>query len=77
MCWQDGLFLLGSIILGASLWPSIRGPNKPDVRTSLVQTAILASYGVAYLTLHLWGAAVGIAVNTLGWTVLLVQRIQR
>ena len=75
MSWQDGLLFIGSIVLGLSLWPSIRGKDKPALKTSFVQTAILASYGIAYVTLGLWGAAAGIAINTLGWLVLLVQKV--
>jgi hypothetical protein len=77
MSWQDGLLMVGSAVLGLGLWPSIRGPHKPAVWTSAITTAVLVSYGVAYITLHLWGATAGIAVNALGWAILLAQRIRQ
>ena len=76
MSWQDGLFFIGSIALGLGLLPSIWSSDKPAVKTSLVTATVLASFCVAYVTLHLWAATIGTALDTLGWLVLLVQKVR-
>lgn len=75
MMWQDWLFFLGSIGLGAALWPSIRSDQKPAAWTSFYMAAILGAFIVAFASLHLWLTVVGETICTIGWAVLWVQKV--
>ena len=76
MSWQDWTLFLGSIGLGLSLLPSIRSNQKPSAWTSFYMAAILGVFIVVFATLRLWMTVVGETACTLGWLVLLVQKVR-
>jgi len=77
MIWQDWLFLAGTVINAAALWPAIRGKDKPPLKTSALTGAVVAAYVVGFATLGLKVSALATAVLAVGWIILAIQKFNR
>ena len=74
MPWQDWVLSIGGFVLLASLMPTVIGPHKPALTTSIMSATIIFIFGVTLATLGLWLTAVANVGNSIAWTVLAVQR---
>jgi hypothetical protein len=73
--WQDALIAFGNFVMAAALIPSIRSrADKPPLATSVPSAVFLTSFGIAFLTLGLWLAMVGVWSGAVCWWVLAWQR---
>jgi hypothetical protein len=72
--WQDFVFTIGSLFFIVALVFSVRSPDKPPVRTSVITGFWLVVFSVVYATLSLPLAAVTSAISGLLWFTLAVQK---
>jgi hypothetical protein len=72
----DLIFTLGSIIFALALVPSIRGLDKPDIKTSLTTGSVLAVFAATYLSIEFWFSASMTLVTSLMWFTLAWQKRQ-
>jgi hypothetical protein len=73
--WQDFAFAAGGFVFTACLVPILRNPRAGVPRSSSVVTsAFLALYTVAYASLGMHAAAVMEGVMTLAWAAIAVWR---
>lgn len=70
----DLIFSVGSFVLTAALLPSLWGPNKPALSTSILTGTVLAFFSLTYLALGFYLSA-GVSLTTsLLWGTLAVQK---
>ena len=77
MPWQDWVFAISGIILGASLIPTIRGDDKPALSTGALTTVVISIISVTMATLGLWLAAGTNVLIVLGWGTITWQKYQQ
>ncbi len=77
MIWQDLLIMVGGFVLSVSLIPTLRGPHKPPVASSLPIAVVLATFALAFGTLGLWASCAAMILQSATWWALLIQRIRR
>jgi hypothetical protein len=73
--WQDVILTIGSFLFSVALIPTIQGPVKPPLRTSLVTGLTLVVFAICYVTLGLYLAALSGALTAGAWLLLAWQRI--
>ena len=75
MLWEELVILCGSLIANAALIPTIRDPaaNVP-FRTSAMTASILVVQTAMFLSLGLFTTAVGTAIGTTCWGLILFVR---
>lgn len=71
--WQDWIAAAANLVFVVGLIPSIIGPNKPDVVTSLLTGAALCGILATNVSKRWWMASVLCAANITGWFILAVQ----
>lgn len=76
MHWQDIVLTVGQIIFIIALIPAIRNKQKPPFLTNILNAFVLFCFGVVYITLSLWFAAVTTCIVAILWLVLTVQSSQ-
>lgn len=74
MSWQDLVLTVGQTFFVIALIPSIKGKDKPAFLTSLITVVVLLFFAISYFTLSLWGSMLGALLNSLGWSILAVQK---
>lgn len=74
MHWQDWIFTIGTLIFVASLIPSITGPNKPSVYTSIPSAIVLAIFSLTYISLSFWFSAIATTTTAICWSILAIQK---
>lgn len=74
MHWQDIVIALCSWLASAALIPSLVSADKPALTSSLFTFAIVATYGVCYVSLGLWIAALSSALLSIVWLTLAYQK---
>lgn len=75
MIWQDLVFTVGGLLLALLLIPMIRDPDAAAPRTTSIPTAVvLYVFGVAFLTLGLYGSAAMNTMTALCWTFIAAKR---
>ncbi len=67
MIWQDWAILVGQVVLGLTLVPTVVAKAWVPYATSLPAVAVLAAFCAVFLTLGLYGAATTSALNALAW----------
>lgn len=67
MSWQDLVFTVGGVIGIIALLPSLRGPDKPAVTTSLMNVFIMAAFGFTDASLGLYFAASTAVLVCIEW----------
>ena len=77
MPWQDWVFAVCGVILGASLIPTIRGHDKPALSTGLITTILVAVLTVTMTTLGLWLSAATNLLIVAGWGTITYQKFQQ
>lgn len=77
MPWQDIVISVGQWAMTAALVPSLIGPNKPAVSSSIMTGTLIAIFGITYASLDLWSATVSSGVCALAWFVLAWQGWRR
>lgn len=70
---QDWVLSVCQWVFIVALLPSIFGPRKPAMATSLITGGTLAAMAVTYATLELWIATASTAAVSVGWFVLAAQ----
>jgi hypothetical protein len=75
MPWQDWVFFLGGFVLLAGLLPTVRGPDKPALTTSLMSAFLVTVFAVTMATLGLWLSALSNASVALVWSLIAAQTI--
>ena len=73
MIWQDLMFMIGGFIFAPSLWFSIRGKEKPPIKTSLPTALVLTVFVACYITMSFWMAMVSTTLTALCWYILFFQ----
>lgn len=76
MSFADLVFTVGGVILAAGLLPSVFGPEKPALATSLVTGSVVAVYAVTFLHLGLLFSSLTSFVQVALWAVLAVQEFR-
>ncbi len=74
MSWQDSVFTIGSIILGIALLPSMLGPNKPELATSVMTSCVLYFFAFTYSSLGLVFSTIAVGLTAIMWTILAIQK---
>jgi amino acid permease len=75
--WQDWVLSTGAFLVLLSLLPTLRGPHKPALTTS-VMTAVLGSIMTLTLaTLGLWLSAVANGAVSLLWMAIALSTVRR
>lgn len=69
----DLIFAVGGLILAAGLLPSVFGPEKPALATSLVTGSIILIYSVTFMAMGLWISGSINLVQSILWVTLAVQ----
>jgi hypothetical protein len=77
MVWQDAVLSIGGLIFILALLPSIFGPDKPAFLTSLLNTIVVSSFMIVYLSFSLWLSAVTTGLTASMWLILAFQKYQR
>jgi hypothetical protein len=75
MPWQDWVFFLGGFVLLAGLVPTLRGPDKPALTTSLMSAGLITLFAVTMGTLGLWLSALANASVAVAWCIIAIQTI--
>ena len=75
MKWQDWVLSVGNIIIAVALIPTILGPSKPAILTSILTATVLYSFGICFFTLKLKLSCVTVSIAATLWLVLLIQAI--
>lgn len=73
MSWQDLVLTVGQLIFVLALLPSILGPDKPAIGTSLITATVLVIFAAVDLTLNLIFTSVVVSITAVGWFVLAFQ----
>ena len=71
--WQDWVISVGQFLFFIALLPSIRGKEKPALRTSLMTAIVLTIFAYTQYTLGLYLSVVSAIASALGWYILLWQ----
>lgn len=75
MAWEELVILCGSLVANAALIPTIRDPTASvPFRTSAMTASILVVQTSMFLSLGLFTTAVGTAVGTTCWVLILFVR---
>lgn len=74
MSWQDIVLSVSQVVFVIALLPSVFSKNKPAIATSVMNLIFLYVISYVYLTLSLFGSAIGIFIVATLWTVLAVQK---
>lgn len=74
MVWQDIVISICQIIAVFSLMPSITSKDKPALKTSVMNMAIVFTIATTLLALKLWIASLTAYMIALSWTVLATQK---
>jgi hypothetical protein len=77
MAWQDIVLTAGNYIFAIALLPSVFGPDKPALSSSLMTGSVLALFGVVYLSLGLVSSTFSVALTSFIWFVLAYQQWRR
>ncbi len=68
------MFATGSIVFIIALAPTVRSEHKPPLLTSVPTGLILLSFSIAYVTLHLWFAAITTLGTSIEWLFIAAQK---
>lgn len=77
MPWQDWVFSISGIVLGASLIPTIRGDDKPALSTGVLTTIFVFILATTMTTMGLWLAAVTNYFIVGAWATISMQKYQQ
>mgnify|MGYP001565123356 FL=1 len=72
MIWQDAVLLVGQVVLGLTLLPTLRAGAPVPRLTSVPAAAVLFGFAVTFLSLGLYGATITSSFNAGTW--LLIAR---
>lgn len=75
--WQDYVFTTGQLFFMIALVPTIRGAQKPETSTSLLNTTVLLVFAATHFSLQLWFASVTTLIVAGQWLFLFWQRVQQ
>jgi hypothetical protein len=73
----DVIFGAGSLFFAASLIPSVRGEQKPNILTSAVTALWLWIFVSMYIYMHFIFSALSTGASAVLWSVLFAQEAQR
>jgi uncharacterized membrane protein YGL010W len=74
--WQDWVIMTGSLLFFFALLPSIFSDNKPSIWTSAMTATVLSAFTITYWTLDLTFGTITTGIATIGWWILLYQKIK-
>lgn len=74
MNWQDLIFAIGSISFSIALIPAVRAFEKPPVKTSAVTGFWLTVFGITYIAMAFYFAAVTTLISAGLWWTLAIQK---
>jgi len=72
--WQDIVFGTGQWLFAIALIPSILSNNKPSIMTSALNSMVLASFVIAYITMGFYVSAFSATIVAIEWLILLIQK---
>lgn len=73
MNWQSALFTVGGVIFTLALLPSLFGPHKPSIWSSILTGSILTLFSLAYFTLGWIEPGCATASTAVCWWLLAIQ----
>ena len=71
--WQDTVIGVGGFALFFSLIPMIFAEVPPPLTSSGLVALVLGSYVICFITMRLWLSAIGLSLQTIIWTILVIQ----
>ena len=74
MVWQDIVIAVCQLCFLPAMLPTLLGPDKPALSTSVLNALIVAVITVCFATLQLWFAVGTGTVTVLIWLTLAVQK---
>lgn len=74
--WQDSVLAVAQLTFAPSMIPTLRGPDKPALSTSVLNAVIVTVIATTQGTLGLWRAVATSSLIALIWTVLAVQKFR-
>jgi hypothetical protein len=75
--WQDWVLSAGSFLVFVSLLPTVVGPDKPALSTSVMSTVLVIVVASTLATLDLWLSAAANYVVAVAWLTIAVQTVLR
>lgn len=75
MKWQDWVLSIGNIIIAIALIPTVLGPSKPAILTSIITATVLYTFGVCFFTLKLKLSCFTVGIAATLWVILLIQGV--
>lgn len=76
MSWEEVVVAVGTLALGLFLLPTILGPHKPSLLTSIPTFFIILAFAASFASLDLWLAAVSNAFNATCWLAVIARTVQ-
>lgn len=74
MIWQDLVFMIGGFVFAPSLIFTIKGRDKPPLKTSIPTAIVLTIYLLCYATMHFWLALISTSLTAACWYILAYQK---
>lgn len=72
--WQDWIITIGQALFIVALVPAVLAKEKPPLLTSLLSAAVLFVFGIVYITLSFWFAALSTTGTGVLWAILAFQK---
>lgn len=74
--WQDFVLSLCILCFNIALLPTLLSRHKPHVTTGIITAAFQIVAFSVYATLHLWYTGSMCLVNSLLWTIIVIQKLE-
>jgi hypothetical protein len=76
MSWQDITIAAGSVSFSIALIPTVKGPSKPALTSSVITAFWLFIFAIVYASLKLWFACATEILATSVWMILAIQVVR-
>jgi amino acid permease len=77
MRWQDWVLGTGAFLVLFSLLPTIRGPHKPALSTSMMTSVLGTIMTITLATLGLWLSAVANGAVSIAWMAIALSTVRQ
>jgi 4-hydroxybenzoate polyprenyltransferase len=71
---EDLIFTGGSLVLAAALLPSVFGPHKPALSSSILTGTVLVTFAATYYSMEFWFSFITTAATAVLWYTLAYQK---
>ena len=77
MSWQDLVYGIGNVLFVIALIPSLKSDDKPNIKTSIMNSVVLVSFIIAGISLELYFTALVTTLLTISWAYLGYQKYRQ